>query len=157
MDYLWYTLSAICLICGLLGCIIPVLPGPPLAYVGLLFLHFSSKVEFSTTKLIVGAILSLVVVVVDQVIPMIGAKKFGGTNSGMWGCTIGAIVGIFIPPWGFLLGPLLGAIAGELIGSNPDNALKAGFGAFLGFLCGTVMKCVICVVFFWWVILELGK
>lgn len=152
MDYLWTILGAIFLLAGLIGCVLPCLPGPPLAYAGLLLLHLTTWVQFPLAKLIIGAILAVIVVALDSVVPVIGTKKFGGTKAGMWGSTIGAIVGFFIPLWGLgiIVGPFLGAVVGEWAFGNRPNAWKSGFGAFLGFLFGTLLKLVVCILFVWW-------
>lgn len=148
MDTILIILSALCLLVGLAGCILPMLPGPPLSYIGLLLLHFTDRVQFSVTELIVWAVLVVVTVVCDYLTPLIGVKFGKGSKAGNWGCIIGTVAGMFFLPWGILLGPFLGAVIGELIGGRPfGEALRAGFGAFLGFLVGAFIKIVICVYF----------
>ena len=150
MDILLIILSILCLIVGLVGCIVPALPGPPLSYVGLLLLHFTSMVEFSTTQLLVWLGVVIVIQLLDYFVPMLGTKYFGGTKWGSRGCIVGTIIGLFFMPWGILLGPFLGALIGELLGgSKAWNALKSGFGSLIGFLVGTVVKCVVCGYFIW--------
>ena len=77
---------------------------------------------------------------------MFGVKRFGGTSWGNWGCIIGTFTGLFLfPPWGVIIGPFAGAFIGELLGGKETHhALKAGFGAFVGFLMGTVLKVAVC-------------
>ncbi len=148
VEFFLITLSAILLIVGLLGCIVPMIPGPPLAYIGMLCLHFTDKVQFTTTQLIVWGILVTLTLVLDYVVPIIGTKLFGGTKYGKWGSLIGSILGMFILPWGILLGPFLGAFIGELIGNQgSSDALKSGIGSFLGFIVGTGLKIVLCAYF----------
>lgn len=138
-------LGAVCLITGLIGCIAPVLPGPPLSYVGLLLLHFTDRVSFSTTKLLVWAAIVVVVLLLDYFVPMLGTKYFGGSKWGERGCVVGTIAGLFFMPWGIVVGPFVGALAGELIGgSRTGQALKASLGSLIGFLLGTVIKCIVC-------------
>jgi uncharacterized protein YqgC (DUF456 family) len=97
--------------------------------------------------------ITLVVTVMDYVIPVYGTRKFGGTRYGMWGCTIGLIAGVFFPPWGLIIGPFAGALVGELIGNNnSDKALKAALGSFVGFLFGTLLKLIACFVMFYYLI-----
>lgn len=141
MDIFLIILSGILIFVGFLGCVLPILPGLPIGYIGLLVLHFTDKVQFSTQFLIVWAAIVVVLQVLDSVIPVWGTKKFGGSKKGVWGSTIGLVVGLFFGPWGIVLGPFLGAVAGEfLAGKQTQEAIRAGFGAFVGFLSGTVLK-----------------
>lgn len=133
---------------GLAGCILPMLPGTPLAWLGMLLLHFTDRVDFSVTELVVSALVVIATLVLDYFTPMIGAKKFGGGKYGNRGCVIGTIVGMFFLPLGLILGPFLGAVIGELIAGKPFRAaLKAGFGSFVGFLFGTLIKLAVCLYF----------
>ena len=95
MDILLIILGAICLIVGLAGCIAPMLPGPPLSYVGLLLLHFTSQADFTTTELLVWLAIVIAVLLLDYFVPMLGTKYFGGSKWGSWGCVIGTIAGLF--------------------------------------------------------------
>lgn len=151
IDIILITLGGICLIIGLLGCIIPMIPGPPVSYAGLLLLHITDKVQFSTSQLLFWLLLVAVVQVLDYFTPIIGSKYSGGTKWGSWGCLIGSIVGIvFFSPWGIIIGPFGGAFIGELLGDrSAKDALKSGIGALMGFLIGTVFKVVICGYFIW--------
>ncbi len=146
MDILLIILGMLCLLAGLAGCFLPVLPGPPVSYAGLLLLHFTDKVHFSTTQLILWALLVVIVQVMDYVTPMLGTKYSGGGICGYWGCIIGTIAGLFIfPPWGILIGPFAGAVIGELLGGKKSaEAFKAGLGAFIGFLFSVVVKVSVC-------------
>lgn len=168
MDIALIILGAICLLLGLIGCVAPVLPGVPLAYIGLLLLHFTDRVDFSWQFLAVWAVVTIVIQVLDFVIPAWGTKKFGGTKWGVWGSTIGLFVGLFMGPMGIVVGPFVGAVLGELIyfnrhpqttmnnaeqssnnvepakNSNFNRALRAGFGSFIGLLTGTILKVVCC-------------
>jgi uncharacterized protein YqgC (DUF456 family) len=99
----------------------------------------------------VWAILTLVVTGLDYVIPIYGTRKFGGTKYGMWGCIIGLIAGLWLGPVGIIVGPFVGALAGELIAnSSSDQALRAAFGSFVGFLLGTLLKLIACFVMVWY-------
>ncbi|MDR2911619.1 MAG: DUF456 domain-containing protein [Bacteroidales bacterium] len=152
MDYVLISFGIILLITGILGCILPVIPGPPLNYVGLLLLHFTSKYQFSTKFLIIWAIITAIVYALDYIIPVWGTKKFGGSKAGVWGSVIGLVFGLFFfPPFGIIVGPFLGAITGELLsGKNSETALKSGFGSFLGFLLGTLLKLVVSGLMTWY-------
>ena len=144
MDVLLIILGGLCLLIGFIGCVLPILPGTPLAYVGILLLHFTSKVQFSTEFLIFWAAMVVLVQVLDYFIPIWGTKRFGGTKGGVWGSAIGMIVGMFFGPWGIILGPFLGAVIGELLsGKIAAEAIKAGFGSFVGLLLGTISKLIV--------------
>lgn len=157
MDYVLIVLGVVLIIGGILGCVLPVLPGPPLSYIGLLLLHFTQRYQFSTRFLIIWAIITTVVYVLDYVIPSWGTKKFGGSKRGIWGSMIGLVIGLFFfPPYGIIIGPFLGAIIGELTsGKDSGTALKSGFGAFIGFLAGTLLKLIASGMMTWYFFKEL--
>ena len=159
MDILLIILGILCLIIGLAGCILPMLPGPPVAYVSLILLHLTDGVSLSTTELLVGLLIVVVVQVLDYIIPMLGTKYSGG--GGKWanrGTLIGTLLGMFFLPWGIIIGPFVGAFMGATKdGMDNTQALKAGFGSLLGFLFGTVLKFVVCGYFAWVFIRELLK
>jgi uncharacterized protein YqgC (DUF456 family) len=150
MDIFLIITGAIFLLAGLVGCILPILPGVPLAYVGIWLLHATGKVQFSWKFLIIWGIVTAVVQILDAVVPVWGTKVMGGSKAGVWGSTIGLVAGLFFGPWGIVLGPFVGAVAGEMLahwteeGMSLGQALKAGSGAFVGLMTGTVLK-LICV------------
>ena len=144
MDILFIILGAFFILIGFVGCIIPIVPGPPLSYLGIMFLHWTEKVQFDKKFLVTWAILVAGVTLIDYLTPILGTKKFGGTRRGTWGATIGLIVGLFFGPVGIILGPFVGAVAGEMTQSEDFNkALKSGLGALLGFLIGTGLKFIV--------------
>ncbi len=141
MDYLLVIIGILLIIGGIMGCFLPVIPGPPLSYLGILLLEFTSASPFSVEFMVISAVFVALVTVLDYVVPIWGTKKFGGSKYGNWGSMIGLLIGLFTGPWGVIIGPFLGAFVGELIGGkNSNDALKAGFGAFVGFLVGTGLK-----------------
>ena len=145
MDIVLLVLAGICLIVGIIGCIVPGLPGVPVSYVGLWIAQATERVDFSWQMLLLWGIVTIVVSVLDYIIPAWGTKRFGGTKYGVWGSTIGLFVGLFFGAVGVIAGPLAGAILGELIGGKEmSQALRAGWGSFVGLLCGTVLKLVCC-------------
>jgi uncharacterized protein YqgC (DUF456 family) len=139
-------LSGLLITAGTIGCMLPVLPGPPLAYAGLLVLQVTSGHPFSTTFLVVYALLTAGVAVLDYIIPIYGTKKLEGSKYGIWGSTIGLLLGIlFLFPAGIVIGPMGGAFAGELLsGKKVKKALKSAVGSFLGFLAGGFIKLILC-------------
>jgi len=140
-------LAALLIIVGIVGSIVPVLPGPPIGYGGLLVLHFFTNYGFSTTSLVVVGILTVLVVVLDYVIQIYGVKKYGGGKMAINGTVVGFIVGLVFGPVGMVLGPFLGAFAGALLEKDKTEShsppVKIAMGAFLGFLGGTVLKMVL--------------
>jgi uncharacterized protein YqgC (DUF456 family) len=133
------------IVIGILGCMIPGLPGTPLAYAGLWIAQATERIDFSWQFLLVWGIVTIVISVLDYIVPAWGTKQFGGTKWGVWGSTIGVFVGLFLGPWGVIIGPLAGAILGEMLGGKQvEEALKAGWGSFIGLLFGTVLKLICC-------------
>ena len=150
MEYVFLILGLLLIIVGFLGSFLPVLPGPPLSWVGLLCLYFVKGIPIDYWFLGTTFVIMLVISVLDYIIPAQGTKRFGGSKYGIWGTNIGLIVGIFTPvPFGFILGPFVGALVGELIYDSKDinRALKAAVGSFIGFLTGTFIKIVMCFMF----------
>lgn len=149
VDTILLIIGFILIIIGVVGSILPALPGPPLGWLGILCVYLTSWVEVSYSVLIVTGLLTLVVSVLDYVIPSKGTKYFGGSKHGIWGTNIGLIIGIFLPPFGFILGPFLGALIGELIYNSSDQkrAFKAALGSFIGFLGSIFIKLVLCLSF----------
>lgn len=145
MDIALYIIAGILMVVGLVGCVVPGLPGIPLSYLGLLCMHFTDKYQYSWQFLVIWLAIVVAISILDFVIPAWGTKYFGGTKAGAWGATIGVFVGLFMGPWGIVIGPFVGAVIGELIANRNDtNVLKAGFGSFLGILSGTVIKLICC-------------
>lgn len=156
MDILLIILGGFFILVGLAGCIVPIVPGPPLSYLGILFLHWTEKVQFEQKFLVTWAVLVGAVTLIDYFTPIWGTKKFGGTRRGTWGATIGLFLGLFFfPPLGIILGPFVGAVVGELTQSEDFNkALKSGFGSLLGFLIGTGLKFMVSGFLFYYFIKE---
>ena len=142
MDIVLAVLGGILILLGVVGCFLPILPGPPLSFAGILLLHFSSLAQFSNTFLIISAVVVIAVSLLDYLVPVMGAKRFGGSKMGIIGCVLGLILGIFLfPPIGIIVGPFLGAIVGELVnGDDLNKAVKSGFGSVVGYLFGTGVK-----------------
>ena len=130
------------IILGIIGCFVPVLPGPPLAYVALILLQFGEVSPFTSKFLIIMGIVVVAVTMLDYMIPALGAKKWGGSKYGITGAMIGVVIGLFVlPPLGFVIFPIVGPTLGEmLVGVTFKNALKAGFGALVGLVLGTMHK-----------------
>ncbi len=142
MDWVYFSIGIALIIVGFLGSILPVLPGPPIAYVGILLQQLREEPPFSTFWLVAWGAIVLIITILDYWFPVYGTKVFGGSKYGAWGSMIGLIIGmLFLGPFGVIIGPFLGAYIGEIIKGYPQGkALKAAFGSFLGFLAGTFVK-----------------
>lgn len=160
MDILLLILGFSCIITGLFGSFLPVLPGPSVSWVGLALLYFTKAVPANYWILGIALLITVVISVLDYVIPAKGTKRFGGSSYGIWGTNIGLVIGILAPiSFGFLIGPFVGALIGELIFDFKDHnrALKAAAGSFVGFLASSFMKFVVCVMYlglFIWVVWQ---
>jgi len=143
MDVLFIFLGCVFMLAGIVGSILPVIPGTPLSWIGLILLFLAPSLEFQWPFIIVTGIVAITIYVLDYVIPALGTKKFGGSKAGAWGAIIGLLVGLFAPiPFGFLIGPFCGALIGEMVFNKTEGtqAFKAAFGSFIGFLASTFMK-----------------
>lgn len=144
MENLLFIISGLCVICGFFGSVLPILPGVPVSLIGLILLHFTDAVEYSGGQISFFVFLTVITFAADYFLPIWFTKKFGGSKWGVWGSTIGLIAGLFFGPLGLILGPMAGAIIGEMI-ANKDmgKALKAGFGSFIGFICNTGLNLIV--------------
>lgn len=151
MDIVLFIIGFLLMIIGILGSLLPVLPGPPLSWIGLLLLYMTKAVPNNWWVISITLLIAILIVVLDYVIPAVGTKKFGGTKYGMIGTSIGLIVSFFVPIFGLfgiVIWPFIGALVGELIhNSNSSKAMKAAFGSFIGFLVGTFLKFVVAVIY----------
>jgi len=151
MDYVWIISGGLLIVAGIIGCFLPFLPGPPLAFLGLLAQQFKSSSPYSSRVILLFLVITVVITLLDYVIPVYSTKKFGGSKYGVWGCTIGLIAGFWLGPFGIIAGPFVGALLGEFIASNDSaQALKAATGSFIGFLAGTFLKLIVCFAMGWY-------
>jgi hypothetical protein len=140
-DYILLIAGIILMILGIIGCLVPVLPGPPLSFLGLILLHLSRFGNFPRSVLITLGAIAVVVTILDYIVPVWGTKRFGGSKYGTRGATVGLIIGLFLGPMGIIIGPMVGAFIGEMIFKDDlKYAARAGFGSLLGFLTGIGLK-----------------
>ena len=134
-------LCLVLLIAGFAGCIIPGLPGPPLAFSSLIIISlYSSWTSYSGFILLLMAGLTAMSMLFDYVLPVVSAKKAGAHKSAIWGCITGMILGlIFFPPFGPIIGAFLGALIFELI-FNPSNTKP--FQSAIAVLWGTFLSAI---------------
>ena len=149
LSIVFSVVAAILLLIGVIGSFVPMLPGLPIAWCGLLLAFFSQYNNIPLVCLIITAVVTVAVAVFDMIMPAKMTKKSGGSKGASIGCTIGIIAGLFLPPFGVLFCPFIGAFIGECIHSSGDLklSLKSAWGAFLGFLCGTGIKLFTVIVF----------
>lgn len=131
------------LVLGIIGCVLPVIPGPPLAYLSLVLMSVARGWRtFPPAVLVVLAVLTAAVTILDNVLPVLVSRRKGASKAGVWGAVIGMVAGmLFFPPFGMIVGTFAGAVLGELL-FNPrgENALRAGWGVFVGTLLGIGLK-----------------
>jgi len=144
--WLAYTLLGLSLLAGLAGVVLPVLPGVPLAALGAVAAAWVRGFDVvGVTPLVWVALLALAAQALDLAAGAVGARVYGARRAGFWGGVVGSLAGLlWFPPFGFLLGALVGAVGAELITGRPfDEAMRAGLGAFAGTLGGVVAKALI--------------
>jgi len=160
MDILLLIIGVFFIIIGIVGAFLPVIPSPITSWVGLLLLHLTEVIPLNWMFLFITLGAALLVFILDYVIPALGTKKFGGSKYGIYGTTIGLIVGlIFLGPLGIIVGPFVGTLIGELIhdSQNSKRAFKAAVGSLIGFLFSTGLKFIASVVYAGLFVLEFWK
>ena len=160
MDTVLLTFGILLGIIGIVGSIVPGIPGPPLSFIGVLLMYFRKGLDsggepMGVTLLLVLLAVTIAVTVLDYVVPAWFTKITGGTKYASRGATIGLIAGLIFPlPIGMIAASLLGAFVGELFFANKDAAssIKSALGAFLGFLAGTGAKLISSAVMLYYII-----
>ncbi len=151
-------LGLILAVSGLIGCIFPIIPGPPLSFLALVILSYAKNWEpFSAIFLIVMGGLTVLAFILDYVIPAAGAKKYGATKFSIFCSVIGMVIGLFVfPPFGLFIGGFVGAVAGEIyVGKAGKDALRAGLGIFVGNLISLGLKLGLCGVMLFFYVKEM--
>ncbi|WP_319414981.1 DUF456 domain-containing protein [Marispirochaeta aestuarii] len=135
--------GSLLIIAGLIGCIAPVLPGPPVAFVSLILVSLAGSWEIYPLWLIILlGVISLAAALFDSLLPVAASRLSGAGKAGVRGSIAGMIIGtIFFPPFGTIIGTFLGALAGELIWKRPESRpFKAAFGVFTGTMAAILIK-----------------
>ena len=150
MDIFLLTIGFLFVLLGIIGSFLPVLPGPLTSWLGLLILYFTSIVPMNYTFIGITLAIAIFIWVLDYIIPAIGTKRFGGSKYGVYGTTIGLLIGLFSPiPLGILLGAFLGAFIGEMLHdkTNTKRAFRASIGSLLGLITSATIKFTVAVVY----------
>ncbi len=140
---IFISLGVVVIVLGFIGCFVPVLPGPIVSYLALIFLSIPKKWEvFTPAFLVIMGCVTIGATVIDYILPIVTSKKKGATKAGIWGSILGMVAGIFFfPPFGMLIGAFAGAVIGELIfNKDRKNALRAGWGIFVGTILSIFIK-----------------
>ncbi len=142
---------------GLVGTLVPIMPGAPIIWLGMLIYGFIAGFEnIGPTFLVFQAFLALSVMGVDYLFTAMGSHYFGGTKAAIWGAAGGLLVGLFFFPIGLLIGPFVGATAADLLSRRKTApAVKSGIGASLGFLSALPIKLAIETVMIIWFIFRI--
>jgi uncharacterized protein YqgC (DUF456 family) len=142
LDNLLIIISFLLSIAGVIGCIVPGIPGPPLNFAAIILMKIAYPDQVSWIVLIFFGIITLAVTILDYAIPILGGKLFKASRSGIIGSTIGMLIGIFIfPPFGIFIGLVVGAIVGEIIsGKTKIQAAKTGAGFFVLSIFAMIIK-----------------
>ena len=142
IDILLWILVVVLVAAGILGLLLPALPGPPVVFVALLLgAWIDDFVYVGWGTLILLAVMAAVITLEDFAAGALGASRFGASPRAAWGALIGALVGITLGPAGILLGPFVGAILGELSARRTlGQAGRAGIGATIGLIVGAAIK-----------------
>jgi len=152
MGIVLVIIAFILLLIGIVGSVFPVVPGPPISFIGLLLVQKSGYVNFTPEFLWVWAGITIVITVMDYIFPSWLTRKFGGSRAASIGSLIGLLAGTFVCfPWGLFFGSFVGAFIGEIIHNNEDklHALKVACGAFLAFIVGSGAKLFVTIMMFY--------
>ena len=145
METLLIIAALLCGIIGIIGSVVPVLPGVTISFVGMICAYLTDGTSITQGMLWMWGAIMVIVSILDYILPGYFSKMFGGSKAGVTGATIGVFVGLFMGPVGIIFGPFLGAIAGEMLNQKRtlDEAIKVGFGSLISFIVGTGIKLVV--------------
>lgn len=143
MEWILIVAAVLCVVLGLIGTFVPVVPGSPLSFLGVMLLFWVDGCSISLTELVAWGVIMLMLQVFDFVAPAWMAKRGGGSKWGVRGATLGTLVGLFFLPWGLIFGPFVGALVCERIAGTPFGAAwRVAFYSVIGFLLTTGLKLV---------------
>lgn len=153
MELFFVSLALVCGAVGLLGAVLPALPGPPVSYLGLLFLLLCDGVEPSTAFIIVSGVIMGVITAIDYILPVWFTQLSGGSKESVRGALAGMVIGLLFLPWGIILGPFIGAFAGEYVAKKRSGqAFKVASVSFVAFIVTTALKLLYSVVILFYMV-----
>ncbi|HET6629448.1 MAG TPA: DUF456 family protein [Woeseiaceae bacterium] len=141
-SILWYVAAAALILVGLAGTILPALPGVPLVFAGMWLAAWAGDYAGigGWTVVLLGVLAGLALLL-DFIAGLLGARRVAASTAALWGAMIGTVVGLFFGLPGLLLGPFVGAVAGELrAGGGIHRSAHVGVATWIGLLCGTLAK-----------------
>lgn len=161
LSYFIIALAIFLGLIGIIGCVLPVIPGPPISWLGMMVLYFwgkgtdSAGDAMSTRLLIIWLVIMAVVTVLDYIVPSYLTKATGGSKYASRGALAGVLVGLFFAPLGIVIGPMLGAFICEAAfsGKKAGQSIVPALGAFAGFVCGTLLKLIACGFMMYYIVL----
>ena len=141
-DLLLLIIGVILCLIGIVGSFFPIIPGPMTSWLGLLVINLTEAIPFKVEFLIITLIVAILISIFDYIIPILGVKKLGGSKGGLFGASIGLLLGLIIMgPLGLIFGPFIGAVSGEMINKkNFNDSLKPALGSLIGILIGSGIK-----------------
>ena len=148
MDIFLLIISFTFMIIGVIGSIVPVLPGPLSSWIGLFIFSNVTDVVVSGKLILICLIIAIGIFILDYIIPIYTSKKFGASRYGIIGASIGIILGLFFAPFGIFIGAIIGSVTGEMIlNKNFKKSFKSAFGVFLCFIISGFTKSMITVIY----------
>ena len=162
METVAIILAIVLGVVGIVGSIVPALPGPPLSWLGLLCLYFfggtnAAGEPMSTSFLFIWLAVTTLVSIIDYLVPAWFTKLTGGSKYAGWGAIAGLFIGMIIPPVGMILGALAGAFIAEYVFASKTavDSVSSAFGALIGFLFGTGLKLIASGLMLWQIIVYI--
>lgn len=143
LEILAILMGSLLMLLGLIGSVLPLLPGPPLCFIGLFLLALIKKFSPPLTPALITllGIVTVLMIAMDYILPLLGAKKYGSSKWGVWGSILGMLIGMFLSPLAVLLGAFFGAVVAEwLAGKTKGESFRAGWGVMMGTLFATMVR-----------------
>ncbi len=142
MDIIWIILGGLFLVGGIVGSVLPIIPGPPVAFLGIVFTQLSDRINIEGKWMWILGIAAVVITIIDFIIPSYFTKRYGAHRISTILSIVGMMIGLFFfPPLGLIIGPFIGAFVGELLAGRVwKQGVKSAWATFIGFVFGTMLK-----------------
>ncbi len=158
LEILAILIGSLLMLLGLIGSVLPILPGPPLSFIGLFLLALVKNFSppLTPARVLLLGIVTILMVAMDYVLPLLGAKRYGSSKWGVWGSVLGMLIGMFLSPLAVLLGSFFGAVVAEwLAGKTKGESFRAGWGVMVGTLFATIVRLGFCGLMIYYFIMAL--